>query len=330
MSKTFKAVYIANLVDGQCSDNNIEVNNFSSLLKANKNSISFYSDTKLKEELINSKAGVVILKKSDAHLRSGPSIYVNDPYLAFAKASSLFADIKVLPFIHKNSFIDKDSIIGENLSLGPYSIIESNSRIAQNVSIGANTFIGKNVSIGCNSIIHSNVTIESNVVIGNGCEIFSGARIGTSGFGYAREKDGTWFKIPQVGTVIIGNNVDVGANTTIDRGAIEDTVIHDGVKIDNLVQIAHNCIIGENTIIAGCAGIAGSAIIGKNCMIGGAAMIKGHITIADDTIVSGGSGIGKSVKTSGKRFTNVFPYNIEHKEWVRIANNLKKIGKKND
>jgi UDP-3-O-[3-hydroxymyristoyl] glucosamine N-acyltransferase len=201
-------------------------------------------------------------------------------------------------------------------------------KIGDNTFIGPNSYIGENVQIGNNVTIHSNVYIGHDVKIGNDCEIFPGAKIGTDGFGYAREKDKKWLKIPQTGSVIIGNNVDIGANSTIDRGAIDNTIIHNGVKIDNLVQIGHNCIIGENSIIAGCAGIAGSAIIGKNCMIGGAAMIKGHITIADDTIISGGTGIGKNVEKPGKRFTNVFPYNLEHKDWLRIANNLKKMGKK--
>jgi UDP-3-O-[3-hydroxymyristoyl] glucosamine N-acyltransferase len=328
MPKTFKASYIAGIIDGECLGSDVDVDNFSSLSEANTNSISFYNDSEYKNDLLKTKAKVVILNKNSASLRDGSSIIVDDPYLAFAKVSSLFIKKLNSHYIHENSYISSGTHLSDNISIGAYSSIGSNSTIEENVYIGTNSSIGENVLIGSNTIIHSNVTIESNVKLGKNCEILSGARIGTSGFGFAREKDGSWVKIPQIGKVIIGDNVDIGANTTIDRGAIENTIIHDGVKIDNLVQIGHNCSIGQNTIIAGCAGIAGSTKIGKNCMIGGAAMIKGHITIADDTIISGGTGIGKNVENPGKRFTNVFPYNLEHKDWLRIANSLKKMGKK--
>jgi len=330
MSKAFKASYIAGIIDGECLGGDVEVDNFSSLSEANSRSISFYDNSEYKNDFLKTKAKVVILKKNSAFLRDGSSIIVDDPYLAFAKVSSLFLKKLNSYYIHESSYISFDATLSDNISIGAYSTIGSNSTIQENVYIGTNSSIGENVLIGSNTIIHSNVTIESNVKLGKNCEILSGARIGTSGFGFAREKDGAWVKIPQVGKVIIGDNVDIGANTTIDRGAIENTIIHDGVKIDNLVQIGHNCSIGENTIIAGCAGIAGSTKIGKNCMIGGAAMIKGHISIADGTIISGGSTIAKTIDNSGKRFSSLFPYNIEHKDWLRIAYNLKNLGKKNE
>ena len=327
---SYKSDYIANLVGGLCTDNSVIVDNFSSLSDAETSSISFYNDTKFIKDLLKTKASIVILKKKDASLRKGVSIIVDDPYLAFAKASTLFYKKNRINKIHETAVISERVTFNIGIGIEPYVFINSNVKIEDNTFIGSNSYIGENVQIGSNVTIHSNVFIGHDVKIGNDCEIFPGAKIGTDGFGYAREKDKKWLKIPQTGSVVIGNNVDIGANTTIDRGAIDNTIIYDGVKIDNLVQIGHNCIIGENTIIAGCAGIAGSAIIGKNCMIGGAAMIKGHIKIADDTIISGGTGIGKSVDNPGKRFTNVFPYNIEHKDWLRIANNLKKIGKKNE
>ena len=330
MSSTYDSGYLAKYIGGECSDQNILVSNFASLSLAKSDSISFYYDQKYKDDLVKTKAGLVILKKTDSRFRKGPCIFSDNPYLAFAKILSLFKQDGKSFYISKNSFVSSNASLGENISIGAYSSIGNNTVLNDNVYIGSNTSLGDNVKIGLNTIIHSNVSIESNVQICRNCEIYSGARIGTAGFGYAKDKDGSWLKIPQVGTVIIGDNVDIGANTTIDRGALENTYIHDGVKIDNLVQIGHNCIIGKNSIIAGCAGIAGSAKIGKNCMIGGAAMIKGHITIADDTIISGATGMGKNVDEPGKRFTNIFPYNIEHKEWLRIANNLKKMGKKND
>jgi len=319
---------IANLLDGECVNRDIIVDNFSSLASANNRSVTFFNDVKYKDDLLKTKAALVILKKEHSNLFGGASVYVDDPYLAFAKVASLFKKTKYFDHIHSSVVLGDNITLGSNVFIGPNVVLGQNVRIGDYCFIGANTFIGDDVSIGNNVDIHPNVYISNQVKIGNHCEFLSGAKIGTDGFGYAREKNKSWFKIPQTGSVVIGNNVDIGSNSTVDRGAIDNTVIEDGVKIDNLVQIGHNCLIGKNTIIAGCAGIAGSTKIGKNCMIGGAAMIKGHISIADDTIISGGTGIGKNVENPGKRFTNVFPYNLEHKDWLRIANSLKKMGKK--
>jgi UDP-3-O-[3-hydroxymyristoyl] glucosamine N-acyltransferase len=330
MHQIFKSNLIAKFLDGKHVGEIINVNNFTSLLLAKQNSISFYNDLKFREDLLKTKAGIVILKDCDLSLRKGPSIVVDDPYLAFAKISNFFLRKEKKEFIHPNSIISKETILGKDIYIGPFTVIGKNCTISDKSEIEANVTIEDNVVIGKNVKIHPGVTIHCGVIIGDNSEIFSGAKIGTDGFGYAKDHDKKWIKIPQTGSVKVGDNVDIGANTTIDRGAIDDTVIHSGVKIDNQVQIGHNCVIGENTIIAGCTGIAGSAKIGKNCMIGGASMIKGHIEIADDTVISGGSSIGKNVNEPGKRFTNIFPYNIEHKDWLRIANNLKKIGKKND
>jgi len=321
---------IANLLESECSNGEIFVDNFSSLSSANKRSICFFNDLKYKDDLSKTKAALVILKKEHSDLFSGASIYVRDPYLAFAKVATLFKKTNHLDHIHSSVVLGDNIRLVGKVYIGPNVVVGKNVRIGDSCFIAANAFIGDDVSMGDNVIIHPNVYIGNQVKIGNQCEFHSGAKIGTDGFGYARENNKSWFKIPQTGSVVIGNKVDIGANSTVDKGAIDNTIIDDGVKIDNLVQIGHNCQIGQNTIIAGCAGIAGSTLIGKNCMIGGAAMIKGHITIADDTIISGGTGIGKNIIYPGKRFTNVFPYNIEHKDWLRIANNLKKIGKKND
>jgi len=330
MSESFKSGFISKFIDGVCSDNDILVNNFSSLSDANSSSVTFYNDPNYKNQLINTNAALVILRELDQSLCKKPTIVVSDPYLAFAKVSSLFQKNNRINKIHETVVISEKVTLGKNVGIEPYVFIDSNAKIGNDTFLGSNSYIGANVEIGRNVAIHSNVYIGSSVKIGDDCEIFPGAKIGTDGFGYAREKNKKWIKIPQTGSVIIGDNVDIGANTTIDRGAIDNTLIHNGVKIDNLVQIGHNCIIGENTIIAGCVGIAGSAKIGKNCMIGGAAMIKGHISIADDTIISGGSTIAKNIDKPGKRFSSLFPYNIEHKDWLRIAYYLKKLGKKND
>jgi len=305
MSFEIKSADLARLIDAVCTDDSVLINNFSSLAKANKHSVCFYNDSKFKNDLSKTKAGIVIIEKSNESLTRIPKIFVNDPYLAYAKVSNLFNKRQKKSIIHKSLVFGSGFKIGTNPKIDPY------------VAVGDNVSIGDNVHIG------SNVTIADDVSIGKNCFFYAGCKIGTDGFGYAQEKDKSWVRIPQTGSVVIGDDVDIGANTTIDRGALDNTIIENGVKIDNQVQIAHNCIIGRNTIIAGCVGIAGSTVIGKNCMIGGGAMIKGHIKIADDTIISGGTGIGKTISVPGERYTNVFPYNLKHKDWLKIAAKLK-------
>ena len=176
--------------------------------------------------------------------------------------------------------------------------------------------------IGSHSTIHPNVVIKTNTIIGKNCTLYAGAVIGSDGFGYAKDND-KWLAIPQIGKVVLGDNVDIGSNSTIDRGALDDTIISSGVKIDNLVQIGHNCIIGENTIIAGCVGIAGSAKIGKNCAIGGAAMILGHLSITDNVTISPGSMITRSIKNSGT-YTALMPFQ-DHEAWLKTAAKIRRL-----
>ncbi len=318
---------LSKLIDGVCSHPLIEVDNTSSISSANKTSVSFYTDKKYKEELKSSKAGLMILREADLVDWSGPSIIVKDPHLAFAlTANFLIKKIYFSPFIHASVIVGENTKLDKNTQIAPFVSLSENVVIKELVCIGANTTIGSNVSIGKGTKIHSNVTIGNDVRIGANCEIFSGAVVGVDGFGYAQANDEKWVKIPQTGSVIIGDDVDIGANTCIDRGAIDDTIIMSGVKIDNLVQIGHNCIVNENTVIAGCVGIAGSAVIGKNCKIGGAAMILGHLSIADNTTISPGTMITKSINKAGKRYTSIIPF-LEHSNWPRFAANIKKQDK---
>ena len=316
---------LANLLNGASTHPELVVDNISSLISADSSSVSFYSDKKLKDQLKNCKAGLMILRKKDSDDWTGPSIFVDDPYLAFAIVANFFKKrVDVVTEHHKTALIGKNSKIDKNVYLGPYVVIKENIIIGKLVTIDANTTIGNNVSIGSGTRIHSQVTIGDNVKIGSNCEIFPGAAIGVDGFGYSQDNDNSWIKIPQIGSVIISDNVDIGSNTTIDRGTLDDTFIKSGVKIDNQVQIGHNCIINENTIIAGCVGIAGSAVIGKNCKIGGAAMILGHLSIAENTTISPGTMITKSIRKKGNRYTSITPF-LEHKEWLRFAANIKKL-----
>ena len=262
---------LAGVVGGKASSGNIEVDNISSLDSANLSSISFLSDPSYIPKLKETNSKVILIKKDDLKYWEKDYILVENPYLAFSKIANLFNELDEdnEHTVHESVVFGKNSKPEVNNDIRAHSIIGDNCLLGKNIRIGSNVSIGDNVAIGENTIIHANVSIENNVKIGINCVLFSGARIGTDGFGYAPDDDGSWSKIPQTGSVIIEDNVHIGANTTIDCGAIDNTIIKSGVKIDNLVHIAHNCLIGANTIIAAMAGFAGSCKIGKGCMIGG-------------------------------------------------------------
>ena len=313
----------------QSSHNNgNKINRVGSLAHAQAGAISFFNDTKYTSQLKDTKASAVILKPEHAHLTALPKIITDNPYAYFAKLSSLL-NPSVIPVqgIHASAIIHETANIATNCSIGANVVILDNTVIGKNVTIGSGSFIESNCLIGDNTILESNVTIKHHVQIGANCHLFSGCVIGNDGFGYAEESnaDGqkNWVKIPQIGRVIIYDHVDIGANTTIDRGAIDDTVIEEGVKLDNLIQIAHNCRIGAHTVIAGCTGIAGSAIIGKYCKIGGAAMILGHLSIADHVTISPGSMIMRSINKAGT-YTALMPFQ-EHNDWLRTAANIRHL-----
>ena len=320
MLREFKCSELAKVVGGEASSGNITVDNISSLDSSNASSISFLSDSSYIPKLKETKSKVILIKKDDLKYWAKDYILVDNPYLAFSKIATLFSELDEVEknTIHESVVFGNNSKPEENNDIGAHSVIGDNCLLGKNVQIGSNVSIGDNVVIGENTIIHANVSIENNVKIGINCVLFSGSRIGTDGFGYAPDDDGSWSKIPQTGSVIIENNVHIGANTTIDCGAIDNTVIKSGVKIDNLVHIAHNCEIGENTIIAAMAGFAGSTRIGKGCMIGGGARIAPNISIADKTVISPTTAIGRSIKKEGQRFTGALPP-LNHKDWLKFA-----------
>ena len=304
-------------------NSNILINSVASLESANKNSVSFFNNSKYLDLLKNTKAALVILNRENSALYAGASIVADNPYLYFAKVSRLLNPIKILKKeIHKTAIIHPTCKLGKDIYIGPNVIIEENVSIADGVSVHAGAIIESDNVIGDNSIIHPNVVIKTNTIIGKNCTLYAGAVIGSDGFGYAKDNN-KWLAMPQIGKVVLGDNVDIGSNSTIDRGALDDTIIASGVKIDNLVQIGHNCIIGENTIIAGCVGIAGSAKIGKNCAIGGAAMILGHLSITDNVTISPGSMITRSIKNPGT-YTALMPFQ-DHEAWLKTAAKIRRL-----
>jgi len=306
-------------------DSSTEINGISTLSDANENQISYAVSSKYVNSLSNTKAGAVILtKKLKKHCPTN-SLIVDDAYLAFAQITHQFK--------HYNSPINNSSSIAkidssasvENVTIGPGCVIGKNVTIGKNTIIDSNSVIEDEVSIGENSHISANVTIQRECQLGKRCTILPGTVIGSEGFGNARDEQKNWQSIAHLGRVCIGDDVSIGANTTIDRGTIDDTVIHNGVKIDNLVQIAHNVIIGENTAIAAMTGIAGTTTIGKRCMIGGMVGIVGHLTITDDVIINATSTVNRSITKPGT-YTGFVPL-MTHSSWKKAGMWLTKLDK---
>ncbi len=249
--------------------------------------ITFLSDSRYREQLAGTQASVVVLTEADLPYCQVAALVVKNPYLTYARMAQLL-DTTPQPAtdIAPSAVIAPDATLGQNVSVGANAVIESGAQLGDGVVIGPGCFIGKDARIGAGTRLWANVTIYHRVELGEHCLIQSGTVIGSDGFGYANDR-GNWVKIPQLGTVRIGDRVEIGASTTIDRGALDDTVIGNGVIIDNQCQIAHNVVIGDNTAVAGGVIMAGSLKIGRYCMIGGASVINGHMEICDKVTVTG-------------------------------------------
>ncbi|MSQ21308.1 MAG: UDP-3-O-(3-hydroxymyristoyl)glucosamine N-acyltransferase [Betaproteobacteria bacterium] len=293
------------------------------LRSASATDVSFCHRGKYLDDLRHSLAGVVIVAPGDRDVYAGNRIVADNPYLYFARVSALLnPDPKPALGIDSSSRVHPTARIGAGAAIGPFCSIGANCHIDDDVAIGGHCAIGDHVAIGAGTRIDTRVSIYARSVVGKRCVILSGAVIGADGFGFAPD-GGRWVKIPQVGRVVLGDDVEIGANTTIDRGALDDTIIEEGVKLDNQVQIGHNCRIGAHTAIAGCVGIAGSTRLGQRCMIGGAAMIAGHLELGDGVIVSGGTLISKSIREAGI-YTGVYPFE-QNKKWTRNAAALRHL-----
>ncbi|MBV9576678.1 MAG: UDP-3-O-(3-hydroxymyristoyl)glucosamine N-acyltransferase, partial [Gammaproteobacteria bacterium] len=262
--------------------------------------IVFLTNPLYKKYLATTEAAAVILSETDALEYQGNAVICKNPHFVYAKIATYFSNqsSKEKTGIHPTAVIGANCQIDETAAIGAHCVIGQHVKIAAHVIIGAGCILEDFSEIGEASRLDARVTIYHEVKIGKRVHIKSGAVIGSDGFGFANQK-GVWHRVPQLGSVEIGDDVDIGANTSIDRGAVENTVIENGVKLDNLIQIGHNVKIGSHTIVAGCVGIAGSTVIGKNCMIGGASMIVGHITITDNVMVTGGTGVSKSILEPG-------------------------------
>lgn len=284
-------------------DGGAMISSIATLSLAEPQQIAFLASPSYKKFLNSTRASAVILKSEFADDFSGNKLIVDDPYLCYAKITQLFADsLRLPPEISPEASVATDAIVGERVSIGANAVIESGVVLADDVVIGAGAVIGKNSRIGTGTTIHANAVLYHQVVVGEQSIIHAGAIIGADGFGFAPNATSSglqWEKIYQLAGVIVGDRVEIGANTCVDRGALEDTVIGDGVKLDNMVQIAHGVQVGKNSVIAGCTAVAGSTTIGENCMIAGGVGIVNNVSIADSVIITPMTLVTKSITKAG-------------------------------
>jgi UDP-3-O-[3-hydroxymyristoyl] glucosamine N-acyltransferase len=316
-------------------DGDYEIGRIATLANAGPDSLTFMADSRYRKHLDSCTAGAVILPEAEREHCPVNALISDNPYLSYARASALFAPQAAdAVAVHDSADIHQQAQFGADVKIGANAVIGCDAVLGDGVVVGPGAVIGERTVIGDNSLIHGNVTIYHDCRIGERAVIHAGAVIGSDGFGFANDK-GRWVKIHQLGRVIIGNDVEVGANTSIDRGAIEDTVIGDGVKLDNQIQIAHNVRIGKHTAMAGCVGIAGSADIGEHCAIGGGVGILGHLRIADGVTVTAMSLVPNSINESGvySSGTPLEPKSHWQKNYVRfkqlddMARRIKKLEK---
>tara|TARA_Y100001936_G_scaffold41114_1_gene39687 strand:- start:3047 stop:3982 length:936 start_codon:yes stop_codon:yes gene_type:complete len=306
---SFKLEELAKLINGKVvGDSNTVVDNLSTIQNANSSSITFLSNVKYANLLDNSKASTVVVEMNFKEDNRFNYIKCHDPYLAYAHLSKIFkneSDIR-FPFIHSSA------------------VISDNAKVNESVYIGPNTFIGPNCEVDANVIIHANCSLVRDVFIGSNSIIHHGTVLGSEGFGYAPSDEG-YVKIEQLGGLSLGKNVEIGANCTIDRGALDDTQIHDGVKLDNLVHIAHNVVLGKNSAIAASCAIAGSSVIGENFQMGGLSGVLGHLRICNDVTVGAHTLITKNIEKPGN-YVGIMPAQ-EHQAWAKTSVFIKKLSK---
>ncbi|MES2004659.1 MAG: UDP-3-O-(3-hydroxymyristoyl)glucosamine N-acyltransferase [Bacteroidota bacterium] len=303
----FTAAQIAMLINGKLDGNAAAaVVSFGKIEEAQEGQLSFLANPKYEEYLYTTRASVVIINQS-LELKQPVTttlIRVPDAYTAFATLLAKYQELKTqqLTGIQQPSFVASTAVLGEQVFVGAFVHIGEKVTVGKNVKLFPGVVLGDNVTVGDNSILHAGVKIYVDCVIGRNVTIHAGTVVGSDGFGYAPQPDGSYQKVPQIGNVVIEDFVEIGANTTIDRATMGSTIIHTGVKLDNLIQIAHNVEIGTNTVIAAQTGISGSTKVGKNVMFGGQVGTAGHITIADGTKINGQTGVTKSIKEPNKAF----------------------------
>jgi len=303
----------------------LPITGVATLKRANAQQVTFYSNDLYRQDLKNTVAAAVILAPKDQHYSQVPTLTMDNPYLGYARVAKLFSNASPQPQgIHPNAWVSPEAKLGINVAIGPQAVIQAGAIVGDQVQLGPGCVVEEGVVIGDNCQIHAHVILCQGTRLGQGVIIHPGAVIGSDGFGNANDR-GTWVKVPQLGGVVIGDDVEIGANTTIDKGALDDTLIGNGVRLDNQIQIAHNVQIGEHTAIAGCVGIAGSTQIGSYCMIGGGVGISGHLKLADHVHVTGGSLVLQSIQQAGVYSCGMPLTTNTH--WHKIYRRLKQLDK---
>ena len=310
-------------------DPTLEISGVAGLADASVGQISFLSNPKLRPQATACSASALILSTADdaaiGPAYAGARIVTDNPYAYFARVAQRFDAAANPPrpgAVHARACVDASAQVDAAAWIGPNVVIDAGAVVGAGAIIDAGCYVGRGAVIGAGTHLHANVTFEANCRIGQRGIVHAGAVIGADGFGFANDA-GAWVKIPQSGGVLIGDDVEIGANTCIDRGTLSDTVIEDGVKLDNQIQIGHNCHIGAHTAMAGCVGVAGSARIGKYCTVGGAGMISGHLTIADHTHVSAGTLVMRSITEPGQ-YTGFYPL-AKHADWEKSAVSVRNL-----
>ena len=304
-------------------DGSVVVERVATLEHAGSRDIAFLANPRYRARLAATRAAAVIVDPAAAAATSLPKLVSANPYAVYARVAALLhPEPARAAGIDPTARVDASARIAATSSIGAYAVVGAHAQVGERAVVGALCVVGEDVAIGDDAVLDAHVTIYARCIVGARTLVHGGAVIGADGFGLADDA-GRWRKIPQLGRVVIGDDVEIGANTTIDRGAIDDTVIEEGVKLDNQIQIAHNCVIGAHTAIAGCVGIAGSTRIGAHCRIGGAAMIGGHLEIANGTVISAATQVYDSIREPGI-YTGAFPA-LPHRDWKRVASQFRRL-----
>ena len=304
-------------------DPRVTVRQVATLESAGPNDVGFLAQGRYRAQLRATRAAAVILPHTERNATEIPRILCDDPYLYFARVSALLnPPTEVQPGVHPSAVVEFSAQVAASARIEPGCHIGARADIGEGVWIGAGCTVGDDARIGAGSRLHASVVVYPRCVIGQRAIVHSGVVIGADGFGMALDA-GRWLKIPQIGSVVIGDDVEIGANTTIDRGALDDTVVEDGVKLDNQIQIGHNVHVGAHTAMAGCVGIAGSARIGRHCTLGGGAIVLGHLELADGVHISAGTLVTKSISQPGT-YTGIYPLQA-NRSWSRSAVLLRNI-----
>jgi UDP-3-O-[3-hydroxymyristoyl] glucosamine N-acyltransferase len=307
------ALRVGAMLDG---DGTVQVSHVATLESAGTGAIVFLANRRYRAQLAATRASAVIVTPAMAGATALPKLLDRNPYASYAKVAAILHPIPaVVAGVHPSAVIEPGAKVAPSAAIGPHAVIGAMAVVGERARVGAGTYVGAGASIGDDVTLHANVTIYERCVVGPRSILHSGAVIGADGFGMA-EDNGRWVKIPQLGRVVLGADVEIGANTTIDRGAIDDTVIEDDVKLDNLIQVGHNCHIGAHTAMAGCAGVAGSTRIGRNCKIGARANLNGHIEICDNVNIAATANVHSSISVPGTYASAVF-LALPHDQWRR-------------